>query len=135
MESTNTFSTRGNAKRNALKAGVSAEQVEIVPHGKGDDVRFGWRKAGTKPATTVARPKVPAKRAAPATRNGVKKPIKGVCADVWFALDRLRGSGEKDLTTAIRAIGERRGWNKNNVSIELSAYRRFHGVRTPRRRR
>ena len=39
---------------------------------------------------------------------------------VWTALDDLRSRGAQDLTTAIHAIGQTRGWNKNNVSCELS---------------
>jgi len=85
MESTNTFTTRSNAKRNAIKAGVPVEQVEIVAHGKGDDVRFGWKQTTTtvqrdtsllsdvfpKPKTTVQRkPKVQAKVFADADGNG-----------------------------------------------------------------
>lgn len=61
-------------------------------------------------------------------RNGVRRPLRGVGADVWQALDELREKGVEDLTTAIRAIGEERNWNRNNVSIELSGYRRFHGI-------
>lgn len=64
------------------------------------------------------------------TRNGVKRPLdpNSKCGAVWAALDELVAKGETDLTTAIHAIGEKRGWNKSNTSIELSAYRRFHGI-------
>jgi hypothetical protein len=62
-------------------------------------------------------------------RNKVKRPMRGVCADVWHELDQLCAKGEQDLTTAIHAIGEKRGWNKSNTSCELSAYRRFHGLK------
>ena len=123
MESTKTFSTRGNAKRNALKAGVPAEKIEIIAHGKGDDVRFAWCKAGTKPTTTVLKAKVPAKRAGPITRNGVKRPgAGGVCARVWDWLDQHSGATAKD----VRAWAESEELNLNNATIEFYQYRKFH---------
>lgn len=64
------------------------------------------------------------------TRNGVKRPLdpNSKCGQVWAALDELVAKGETDLTTAIHAIGEKRGWNKSNVSCELSAYRKHFGL-------
>jgi hypothetical protein len=92
------------------------------------------------PEKTQAEPELkPVKRSKPKdaapvvkreVRNGVKRPLDpdSKCGQVWAALDELVAKGEKDLTTAIHAIGDKKGWNKNNTSLELSAYRRFHGL-------
>ena len=83
---------------------------------------------GAPAAPVVKDKKKPAPKVEREERNGIKRPVKGKCADVWNALDELRAKGEENLTTAIHAVGEKRGWNKNNVGCELSAYRRFHGI-------
>lgn len=63
-------------------------------------------------------------------RNGVKRPLnpESKCGQVWAALDEIVAKGETDLTTAIHAIGEKRGWNRSNTSQELSAYRKHMGL-------
>lgn len=134
MESTNTFSTRSNAKRNAIKAGVPTEQIEIVPHGKGDDVRFGWRKidktllknifpAPAKTKLTVQRKQVSAPTAKREVRNGVKRPgAGGVCRRVWDWLDQHKGATAKDVS----AWAESEGLNLNNATIEFYQHRKFH---------
>jgi hypothetical protein len=76
---------------------------------------------------TKAKPVVKPERE---TRNGIKRPLdpNSKCGQVWVALDDLVAKGEPDLTTAIHAIGEKRGWSRNNVSCELSAFRKFMGL-------
>lgn len=79
---------------------------------------------------TVAVPKAPAAPVAPKAskarsevRNGVRKPIKGKCADVWAALDAIEG--EVSITT-VRALAAEKGWNLNNATIEFYGWRKFH---------
>jgi hypothetical protein len=143
-----TFTTRSNARRNALSKGMVESEIEIVPVKSKDGVRFGWTK---KPAhKTVDEQPVKADTNAPKAkkdavvkptvvtpreqRNGVKRPLDptGKCGQVWAALDELVAKGETDLTAAIHAIAEKRKWSKSNVSCELSAFRRYHGISTNR---
>lgn len=60
-------------------------------------------------------------------RNGIKRPSAGtVCRAVWDALDKV---GIENATSATaKALSEKNGWNKNNVSIEFYQWRRFHGI-------
>jgi hypothetical protein len=66
-------------------------------------------------------------------QNGVRRPAKGVCADVWVACDALLAQGTAPNAAAIRELGDTRGWNRGNVSIELSRWRRFNGVERPKK--
>lgn len=124
MESTKTFTTRSNAKRNAIRAGVPADQIEIVAHGKGDDVRFGWRKAGTKPTTTVQR-KAQAAATKPTERDvraGIKRPREGtICRAVWDWLDKNPGISVKEAKEAAPGLG----FNVNNVVCEYYVHRKW----------
>lgn len=78
---------------------------------------------------TVAVPKAPAAEAPKASkvrseiRNGVRKPIKGKCADVWAALDLLEG--EVTIAT-VKTLAAEKGWNLNNATIEFYGWRKFH---------
>lgn len=122
MQSDKTFSTRSNAKRNAIKAGVPEDQIEIVPHGKGDDVRFGWCKQGTKPKTTVQRKATRTEPAIPEVRNGVKRPREGtICRAVWDWLDKNPGISVRDAKEAAPTLG----FNVNNVACEYYAHRKW----------
>lgn len=56
-------------------------------------------------------------------RNGVRKPIKGKCADVWAALDQLDG---EVTIKEVRKLAEAKGWNLNNATIEFYGWRKFH---------
>lgn len=70
------------------------------------------------------------KKSAPVTvarcevQNGVRKPIKGVCADVWSWLNDHRDAE----AAAVRAWAEKKGLNVSNALQERSAFRRFHGI-------
>lgn len=61
-------------------------------------------------------------------RNGVRKPIKGVCADVWKALDEMQSlfpNGQPTIKD-VRELVESNKWNLNNATIEFYAWRKFH---------
>lgn len=78
---TKTFSTRSNARRAAIKAGVPMDEVEIVAQGKGDDVRFSWKRreqatAARKTTGVLTDQFVSAiKKDAPKTRAKVKRDV------------------------------------------------------------
>lgn len=61
-------------------------------------------------------------------RNGVKRPIRGVCADVWAACDALLASGTAPDAKSMRERADKNGWNQTNVSIELGRWRKFNGI-------
>lgn len=58
------------------------------------------------------------------SQNGVRKPIRGVCADVWSWLNDHRDAE----SAAVRAWAEKKGLNVSNALQERSAFRRFHGI-------
>lgn len=81
-------------------------------------------KIATVAVPAPAAPEVPkASKARSEIRNGVRKPIKGKCADVWAALDAIEG--EVSITT-VRALAAEKGWNLNNATIEFYGWRKFH---------
>jgi hypothetical protein len=61
-------------------------------------------------------------------QNGVRRPLRGVCADTWRACDELLAKGTTPDAATMRQIADKYGWNRNNVSIELSRWRKFHGI-------
>jgi hypothetical protein len=87
--------------------------------------------------TKAAKP-TKAKRAKPETvttlaprevRNGVKKPREGgTCHAVWAALDAMREKGSPPTSADLRELATKKDWNWNNCSIELSRWRKFHGL-------
>lgn len=126
-----TYTKRENARRAGVAAGVPAELVEITVHKNGDEVRFGW-KAMEAPAPAAADAVVttskPKKAAAPKVerveQNGIKRPGPGKCLEVWEHLDQHGNMKPKDL----KPIADERGWNINNVQIELYQWRKFNGI-------
>lgn len=62
-------------------------------------------------------------------RNGVKRPREGgLCRAVWDDLDKLLASGTEPTTAQVRDLSVARGWNLNNATAELSAWRKFNGI-------
>ncbi len=61
------------------------------------------------------------------TQNGVRRPMKGKCADVWNALDALHSSGVNPTVQEVKALNESKKWNLNNTTIEFYGWRKFHG--------
>ena len=81
-------------------------------------------KIATVAVPASVAPEAPkASKARSEIRNGVRKPIKGKCADVWAALDAIEG--EVSITT-VRALAAENGWNLNNATIEFYGWRKFH---------
>lgn len=85
-------------------------------------------KATVVEVTTQPAPTAPAKsKARSETRNGVRRPIKGKCADVWNALDNMLPDGLPTIGN-VRDLAKANGWNINNATIEFYAWRKFHGL-------
>lgn len=60
-------------------------------------------------------------------RNGVRKPMKGVCADVWAILTEFtEGTNRQPTIADVRLLVEAHKWNLNNATIEFYAWRKFH---------
>lgn len=79
----------------------------------------------TQPAPTASAPVKSKTRSE--TRNGVRRPIKGKCADVWNALDNMLPNGVPTIGN-VRDLAKANGWNVNNATIEFYAWRKFHGL-------
>lgn len=85
-------------------------------------------KATIVEVTTQPAPTAPAKsKTRSETRNGVRRPIKGKCADVWNALDNMLPNGVPTIGN-VRDLAKANGWNINNATIEFYAWRKFHGL-------
>lgn len=85
-------------------------------------------KATVVEVTTQQAPTAPAKsKTRSETRNGVRRPIKGKCADVWNALDNMLPNGVPTIGN-VRDLAKANGWNINNATIEFYAWRKFHGL-------
>ena len=59
-------------------------------------------------------------------RNGVRKPIKGKCAEVWSTLDDIKKQGFEIDIHVVRELAAQKGWNLNNATIEFYGWRKFH---------
>lgn len=85
-------------------------------------------KATVVEVTTQPAPTGPAKsKTRSETRNGVRRPIKGKCADVWNALDNMLPNGVPTIGN-VRDLAKANGWNINNATIEFYAWRKFNGL-------
>lgn len=84
--------------------------------------------------TTVAMPAPAAPEAPKASkvrseiRNGVRRPIKGKCAEVWSTLDDIKKQGFEIDIHVVRELAAQKGWNLNNATIEFYGWRKFHAV-------
>lgn len=81
-------------------------------------------KIATVAVPAPAAPEAPkASKARSEVRNGVRRPIKGKCADVWAALDAVEGAAS---IATVRELAEKHNWNLNNCTIEFYAWRKFN---------
>lgn len=133
-----TYTRRENARRAGVAAGVPRERIKITVHKSDDEVRFGWKEldpgSGDKrrPQRRGGAAATPA-ASAPGTRptrqhsegsTGKRPRAGGKCAAVWDYLDA------NPMTTgkALREVAAAKGWNPNNATCELYAWRKFHGL-------
>lgn len=70
-----------------------------------------------------------ATRAKCEVQNGVRKPREGgKCARVWQDCDNIVANGGVPTNEMVKALAAARGDNENNAQIELSGWRKFHGI-------
>ena len=140
------FTNMSNARR-ALKEifNCSTEVANSLIHMEAleDGGRYWFSEAAVNHAAnpsiaadkiaTVAVPAAPeapkASKARSEVRNGVRKPIKGKCAEVWAtltAMQELHPHAAINIAD-VRALAETHGWNLNNATIEFYGWRKFHG--------
>ncbi|AHN84553.1 hypothetical protein 9g_00037 [Enterobacteria phage 9g] len=85
-------------------------------------------KAIVVEVTTQQAPVAPVKsKTRSETRNGVRRPVKGKCADVWNALDNMLPNNVPTIGN-VRDLAKVNGWNINNATIEFYAWRKFNGL-------
>jgi hypothetical protein len=134
------YSNRSNATRAAKKA-APAGNYEVVQLATGG---FDFVVTGTPPelvqapwpfpkaadiAVPYVWPAVVAKVRAASTRvlrevrNGVRKPLKGVCADLWAAFSAMTEPVE---VADVKAYALANGLNANNATQEFYAWRKFY---------
>ena len=83
-------------------------------------------KIATIAVPAPAAPEAPkVSKARSEVRNGVRKPIKGKCADVWAALDAASETQQVNIKL-VRELAEKHGWNLNNATIEFYGWRKFY---------
>lgn len=141
------FSNQSNARR-ALKKifNCSTEVANSLIHIEAleDGGRYWFSEAAVNHAAnpsiaadkiaTVAVPAPAAPEAPKASkvrseiRNGVRRPIKGKCAEVWSTLDDIKKQGSEVDIRVVRELAAQKGWNLNNATIEFYGWRKFHAV-------
>lgn len=141
------FSNQSNARR-ALKKifNCSTEVANSLIHIEAleDGGRYWFSEAAVNHAAnpsiaadkiaTVAvpapvAPEAPkASKARSEVRNGVRRPIKGKCAEVWSTLDDIKKQGSEVDIHVVREVAAQKGWNLNNATIEFYGWRKFHAV-------
>lgn len=86
-------------------------------------------KIATVAVPAPAAPEVPkASKVRSEIRNGVRRPIKGKCAEVWSTLDDIKKQGFEIDIHIVRELAAQKGWNLNNATIEFYGWRKFHAV-------
>ena len=86
-------------------------------------------KIATVAVPAPVAPEAPkASKARSETRNGVRRPIKGKCAEVWSTLDDIKKQGSEVDIHVVRELAAQKGWNLNNATIEFYGWRKFHAV-------
>lgn len=86
-------------------------------------------KIATVAVPAPAAPEAPkASKVRSEIRNGVRRPIKGKCAEVWSTLDDIKKQGFEIDIHVVRELAAQKGWNLNNATIEFYGWRKFHAV-------
>lgn len=134
MEEMTTYTRRENARRAGVAAGVPAERIKITVH-KGDgEVRFGWKEVEPSSGDTGRAQRRQGAPATPTASTPAARPTRqhsessapkrpragGKCAAVWDYLDAHPMTTVKEL----REVAAAQGWNVNNATCELYAWRK-----------
>lgn len=103
------------------ESAVNKAASDLVEADKATVVEVTTQPAPTDPVAPVK------SKTRSETRNGVRRPIKGKCADVWNALDNMLPNGVPTIGN-VRDLAKANSWNVNNATIEFYAWRKFHGL-------
>lgn len=121
-----TYTKRTNARRAAVRTGLTPDQIEITVHKLLGEVRFGWRQI-EQPAVTTENDLLSPPVAAQGVGAGGKRPSAGTkCSLIWDWLDEHPAATLGDTKVA----GNKFGWNINTVTRQFYIQRRcsdFHG--------
>lgn len=141
------FTNMSNARRALKKVfDCSTEVANTLIHQEAfeDGGRFWFSEAAVNKAahpaievdkTTLVEVPAPAAPVEPKAaktrsevRNGVRKPIKGKCAEVWAMLTAMQELNPQAAINIndVKALAPTQGWNINNATIEFYAWRKFH---------
>lgn len=126
-----------------VRSGRVLPSLKDAAQAEGEPVATAQPKAAAKPVAKgatapIAKPKADASREAQlkaATglvrreQNGVKEPAAGgLCAAAWQACDKAMADlGRTPTSSEAAASKHAAGLNTNNVKVEHSFWRRFHG--------
>lgn len=103
---------------------------QLMASSNGSSVPDNPKPAATRTASTKGQ-KIEKDRP---TQNGVQMPSAGtLCRAVWDMLTSMMAHDETSLASVptaqdIKAVGEKMGWNANNVSIEYYRWRKHNGI-------
>lgn len=103
------------------ESAVNKAASDLVEADKATVVEVTTQPAPTDPVAPVK------SKTRSETRNGVRRPIKGKCADVWNALDNMLPNNVPTIGN-VRDLAKANSWNINNATIEFYAWRKFHGL-------
>lgn len=137
------FSNMSNARRGVKKVFNCSTEVAnslINMEALEDGGRYWFSEAAVNRAanpaieadkvTTVAvppaAPVVKQSKMRSEIRNGVRKPIKGKCAEVWAVLTEVEKAEGPVTIKVVRLLSETYNWNLNNATIEFYGWRKFH---------
>lgn len=116
--------TKPSAQLEAMKAELDVPVVTTVVEAPVVAPQVAKAASVTKAPKAAKSPK-----AAAVIQNGVRRPGKGKCADVWNELDAIYATTNAAPTIAdVKALNERKGWNMNNTTIEFYGWRKFHAL-------
>lgn len=118
-----TYTKRTNARRAALRTGLTSDRIEITVHKLHGEVRFGWRQIDL-PVITTGIKRLPFSTDVREIGCGRKRPGSGTkCFVIWDWLDKNPNATLSDA----RLAADKFGWNINTVTRQFYLQRR-HGV-------
>lgn len=105
-------------------ANLTKAQKAAAAKAKKAELALQAQAEADKAQAQASAPKSP--RAKAEIQNGVRRPVKGLCANVWLYL-----ASQPSLPSVadVKAWGVANGLNVTNCVIEYYGYRKFHGMR------
>lgn len=105
-------------------------ETAVLPARHVGDVDEVWQEPvqAVVAATAAVAANVKASRVRRITQNGINKPIRGLCADVWAYCAAQHAAGAAVTVASVLEHGKTVNWNVNNAKIEFYQWRKFHGI-------